>query len=133
MRESQAAELLIKCAAYDQRTIGEADALAWSEVLEGIRLVDALEVVKRHYATCRDRVMPFDIRSGVKVLRERRLAEAPEPIPPHYLLDKPEEYGAWLRAARAEIADGKVQEQLRLLARDMPDLSRVFPEFPRWT
>ena len=131
MKESEAAMLLMKCAAYDQRTIGEADALAWAEVLGDIRLVDALKVVQRHYAASRDRIMPFDVRAGVRVLREARLAEAPEPIPPHELLDDPDAYKAWMRQARSRIADGDHVEQPALGHRMLPDLTRVFPSMPR--
>ena len=131
MRESEAAELLIKCAAFDQRTIGEADALAWAEVLDDLRLSDALAAVSAHYVASRDRITVFDVRAGVKGIRETRLAEASEPIPPHELVDDPDAYLEWMRYARARIADGDHVEQPALGHRMLPDLTRVFPSMPR--
>ena len=131
MRESEAAELLIKCAAFDQRTIGEADALAWAEVLDDLRLPDALAAVSAHYVASRDRITVFDVRAGVKGIREARLAEAPEPIPPHELVDDPDAYRAWMRQARSRIADGDELVQPALGHRVLPDLTRVFKSVPR--
>ena len=134
MKKSEATLLLIKCAAFDQRTIGEADAQAWAEVLDDIRLSDALDAVAGHYVVSRERIMPLDIRVRVKVLREERLAAAVEPIPPHELVDDPAAYQAWMRQARQQIADGGDHQWHRdpeLPERVMPDLSRVFPSMPR--
>ena len=130
MRQSEAAILLAKCSAYDRRTVGESDALAWSEGLEDIRLTDALEVVKQHFMRSREMIKIVDIREQVKALREKRLAAAPEPIPPHELLDCPDRYGEWLRAARSKIADGACVEQPVLPQRQMPDLDRTFRSVP---
>lgn len=71
MKLSEASALLSFMAAFDQRTIGEADAMAWSSVLGNISLADAQEAVRRHYKASTDRAMPAHIVAGVqKILEE---------------------------------------------------------------
>ncbi len=54
-------DVLAKAAAFDQRTVGQADVLAWHEILHRVDRVDALSAVTRHYAESRDRLMPADV------------------------------------------------------------------------
>lgn len=75
-------DVLAKAAAFDQRTVGQADILAWHEILHRLERSDALEAVTRHYAESRERLMPADVvrlARMAKLDRERveRLHAAP--------------------------------------------------------
>lgn len=65
-------DVLTKAAAFDQRTVGEADVLAWHEVLHRLDLADALAAVSRHYTESRERIMPADVVRLVRAIREER-------------------------------------------------------------
>lgn len=54
-------DVLAKAAAFDQRTVGQADILAWHEILHRIDRADALTAVAAHYAESRERLMPADV------------------------------------------------------------------------
>jgi hypothetical protein len=70
-------DVLTKAAAFDQRTVGRADVLAWHEVIGRLDRDDALAAVTRHYTESRDRVMPADVVRLARVVREdRRRLEA---------------------------------------------------------
>lgn len=105
MNPPDVAKLLALAAAYDQRTVGEADVLAWHELLTRTSLADAIEVVKSHYATQRDRLMPVDVIEGVRRIRGERIARHEHELVPPGDLD-PEGYRKWLLESRAQIADG---------------------------
>lgn len=72
MTPAEVIDVLTKCAAYDQRTVGEADVMAWHEILCRTELVDALDAVRMHYAENRDRAMPADIRKLAVTVKEQR-------------------------------------------------------------
>lgn len=75
MNEEETAILLTSAAAFDRRTIGEADVIAWSKLLQDYRFEDAMTALERHYASSREWVMPFDIIEGIKTIRAARRAE----------------------------------------------------------
>jgi hypothetical protein len=75
----EAALILGKCSAFDQRTTSEEDAIAWSEALDladpPIMLDDALAAVTRHFAAETRRCWPADVIAGAhRIAAERRLA-----------------------------------------------------------
>ncbi len=107
MNKSETALLLALASAYDQRTIGDADVLAWFALLESTSFTDAETVVKRHYATKHERVMPVDVLDGVKAIRADRLQRFESRVQPPAELSEPE-YREWLRSTRLRIADGWV-------------------------
>lgn len=72
MTPEEVVDVLMKAAAFDQRTIGQADVLAWHEVIGRIDREDALTAVTRHYTESRDRIMPADVVRLVRVIREER-------------------------------------------------------------
>lgn len=75
MNPGDAARILAKAAAYDQRTIGEADAMAWFEALSDLDAADALEAVTRHYRGSTERLMPAHVRVLVAgIVAEQRHA-----------------------------------------------------------
>jgi hypothetical protein len=64
MTPSETAELLALCAAFDSRTIGEADVYAWQLALDETLTLDrAKDAVAAHYAHQTRRVMPADVNS----------------------------------------------------------------------
>ena len=69
MQPADAAILLAKCAAFDNRTVGRADAEAWAEALDDVRLPDALAAVTVWYRDNRERIMPADVRRLVAEAR----------------------------------------------------------------
>ena len=78
MTRSEIAKLLAFCAAYDQRTIGDADVLAWDEALDSpwvpnIDLDEAQEAVVTHYRETTQRISVADVLKRVKTWRADRL------------------------------------------------------------
>ncbi len=66
--------VLAKCAAFDQRTVGETDILAWAETIpDWVELEDAMSAVTMHYSRDRRRMMPVDLIQCAKESRARRL------------------------------------------------------------
>ncbi len=119
MNHSEVAKLLTLAAAYDQRTIGEADVLAWHELLSETNPRDAAAVVKTHYATKRERLMPIDVIEGVRKIRHDRLERLEhEATPPPGLDDAG--YRRWLRETRTAIADGTWTPPPPIEGRPMP-------------
>jgi hypothetical protein len=59
---AQAAKLLALASAIDQRTVGEADAVAWADLLDGLDFDRCVEAVRRHYRESTDRLMPAHVR-----------------------------------------------------------------------
>lgn len=75
MNRAETARLLSKCAAYDNRTVSEAAAMAWAESLSDVDFGDALEAVARHYAVSTTWIMPADVREHAEAIAEEREAE----------------------------------------------------------
>lgn len=59
-------DLLTTCAAYDRRTIGKSDAVAWHAVVRDLPFADAQQAVFAHYSESREWIMPADVRQRVK-------------------------------------------------------------------
>jgi hypothetical protein len=85
-------DVLAKAAAFDQRTVGQADILAWHEILQKLDRADALAAVTRHYAESRERLMPADVLRHARSLREdrrgREKAAEPRALPSRYESDE---------------------------------------------
>jgi hypothetical protein len=73
MTPAEVAKVLTKASAYDLRTVGQADVIAWHEALSDIELADALEAVARHFRLSTDRLMPAHVRQLVRDIRDERL------------------------------------------------------------
>ncbi|MFI8294469.1 hypothetical protein ACIGCZ_00830 [Streptomyces nigra] len=110
MTPAETAELLGLCAAFDRRTIGKTDVLAWQTVLADVTAEAAKQAVTAHYATETRWIMPADIRQAV--LRQRAdtaadyqgpglTAEIPDADP-----DDVPAYLAAVKAQRTRAADG---------------------------
>lgn len=76
MNVRETAKVLAKAAAFDQRTVGEADIMAWHEVIADLDAEDALSAVSRWYRDSTDRLMPATLRKTVGVLRAERFHAA---------------------------------------------------------
>ena len=112
MKPSEAAAVLAKCAAFDSRTIGDADAEGWAEVMTraGIGLLDALDAVTDYHAD----VSTVDKRATVqaliirgKVIRRQRMTAAGEPpFPPDFTVGQEMAWRRhWVAALTAGVED----------------------------
>lgn len=111
MTPADAAELLTLAAAFDRRTVGEADARAWAAALNFMPLDDdARAAVARHYAETSDWLTPAHVRQQRHKIRAERVAATT------VVYDgRPGETGAESiarrRALLTAIADGRVAPQ----------------------
>lgn len=76
MNLPETANLLTAMAAFDRRTIGEADVIAWQAVLPDAAFEDCLEAVKQHYAEETEWMMPAHVRRAVRDMVSQREAAA---------------------------------------------------------
>lgn len=110
MTPAETAELLGLCAAFDRRTIGKADVLAWQTVLADIDTDAARQAVTAHYATETRWIMPADIRQHVLQQRAATAADYQGPGLPAEIPDAdPDNIPAYLAAIRHQrhrAADG---------------------------
>lgn len=91
MKPSETAKLLAFCAAFDQRTIGEADVLAWHQALESpwvpnMGLEEAQAAVIEHYRATSDRIAPAEVLKRVKDVRALTMSQLmpkAEGVPPN--------------------------------------------------
>ena len=110
MTPDETVDLLTVAAAFDQRTVGEGDAMAWHAVLGDLSFTDAKQAVLGYYADTRERIMPADVRQRVRDIRDARLNAMEIPEPPRELAANPPAYRAAIRAAAQAIADGRDPE-----------------------
>jgi hypothetical protein len=127
MTPEQIVDLLTTIAAFDRRTVGKGDVIAWHATLNDIRYEDALTVVIDHYRQSREWLMPADIRNAVRTLRNKRL-EGMDRIQPPEDLTPWGGYIPWLRATRKAVADGELQlpEPPQLPTRHLHGIDSVF-------
>ena len=110
MNPTEAAKVLAKAAAYDNRQANQAAALAWAEALDqNLPLQDALRIVTEHYQDERAWIMPADINRRWRALGKARLETAVRmglPEPPDELADTPGDWAAWKKAQIRAIKAG---------------------------
>lgn len=107
MTPADAAELLALAAAFDRRTVGEADARAWAAALHAMPLDDdAHAAVARHYAETDRWITPAHVRQQRAKIRAERIDQSnvfddgrPDETPGQYLARR--------RALTAAIANGR--------------------------
>ena len=107
MTPDETIDLLTGAAAFDRRTTGESDVMAWHAAVGDLDFADSRAAVIAHYQESRDWVMPADVRVRVKAIRRDRLAREIAPAPPAELADKPGRYKAELDANVRRIAAGR--------------------------
>ena len=101
MTPQEAAVVLGKCAAYDNRRPDPATTAAWAEALDpNLTLADALAIVRDHYAESRDWIMPADINHRSRDIRRQRIKNAlnNQTLTPDGLGDEPHLEIAWRKA-----------------------------------
>lgn len=76
MNLSETADLLSAMSAFDRRTIGEGDVIAWQAVLSDASFRDCLEAVKQYYAEQTEWMMPAHVRRLVRDMVRVREAAA---------------------------------------------------------
>jgi len=69
---ADAAELLALAAAFDRRTVGQADAAAWADALYDLEPEDCAEAVRLHYRESTAWIMPGHVRQRVSYLKTAR-------------------------------------------------------------
>ncbi|WP_213452870.1 hypothetical protein [Rhizomonospora bruguierae] len=123
MNVAEAAAVLAKAAAFDRRTVGDADILAWHEILADVAVDDALAAVAAHYRDTRDWLMPSDvIRLARKVRAERRERSEALALPSRFEADP-------ARAVRISAGLARCRDVLRPLAK-ASGLRRTSPTQP---
>lgn len=100
-------DILTAAAAFDRRTIGKADAVAWHAAIGDLDLDDCRAAVIAHYTDTTDWLMPAHVRKRVRAMRNERIASSIPPAPPAELADNPGRYRAELKARIRQIADGR--------------------------
>ncbi len=105
MNRSETALALGMAAAFDRRTVGEADVAAWHAALGHLEFDDVKTAIAGHYADTTDWLMPAHVATRVKALRRNRLAAVPDPLPDADPGDT-RAYIAALREGRHRIASG---------------------------
>lgn len=78
MNLAEAAAVLAKAAAFDRRTVGEADILAWHDALGDLAAGDCLTAVTEHYRESTDWLMPAHVRRIADDLDRARRRQARE-------------------------------------------------------
>lgn len=102
MNLSETADLLTAMSAFDRRTIGDGDVIAWQAVLPDASFADCLEAVKRYYAEQTDWMMPAHVRRLVRdIVSEREMAARATGWAPG-------QAGVPKDQAMPEVTDGKV-------------------------
>lgn len=119
MNRAETARLLAAMAAFDRRTVGDADVIAWQAVLEDVDYEDALLAVRQWYTNNTEWIMPAHVRHFVTELRRAR-AVSPW---------APGQYGVPRDQAHPQIAGPlrveDLPEELRTLLDRLPPGSRA--------
>lgn len=120
MNIAETAYVLTAAAAFDQRTIGEADAAAWHAVIGHLQRDECLAAVKAHYAAQTRRLMPADVID--LVLSARRDAAARASIRDVVRAQEPGDYEAGAGKVRGVLGwdPQRIREHRQALARQCP-------------
>jgi hypothetical protein len=110
IKKSEVTKLLGLAAAYDQRTVGEADVEAWSAAGEVGRwsFAAARRAIVEHYARDADRprITPAAVSDRIRTLRGQAAESFEAPVIPPELNGA--DYPRWYRAQLAEHIDGQL-------------------------
>lgn len=135
MTPQEAAKVLAKASAYDNRQPNEVAPIAWSEALDqDLPLAAALRIVSEHYRDERAWIMPADINRRWRTLGKTRLAEAERlglPEAPDDIADDPQAWITWKRTQIRAIKAGATPEQAQAhAARAIESAHRERRELP---
>lgn len=106
----QVGKILATAAAFDNRTVGTADVIAWCRVIGHLAPGEAEDAVIAHYGESTDRVMPGHILTRVKKIHADRLGRTPDALPDA----DPDDVRAWLTALREGrylVATGQLEQR----------------------
>lgn len=117
MTPSEATALLARAAAFDNRTVGEADAEAWAAALHDMPFdTDALNAIARYYSaptqpgeTGRRWIEPHHVRTWRTKIRDERLGETIPAYEPMHPDETGAQYVTRRRAQLRAIADGELK------------------------
>ena len=123
MTPAEAQVLLSMASAFDNRKPDADAARAWSAALDGLRFDDCRDALIEHYKTSTDYLMPVLIRTAVRRIRSKRIAEVGDLIPPPGLSEL--EQRQWLRDAKRRIGDGEEYAPPQLPPADPPRLREL--------
>lgn len=144
MNLSEAADLLTAMSAFDRRTIGDGDVIAWQAVLSDAPFADCLEAVKRHYAEQTEWMMPAHVRRLVRDIAGEREALARHTgwapgqagVPKDQAMPEVTAGGApgWLADAVQKAATSSAAAILAEVRRNLPEGSReaLMPRRVAW-
>lgn len=121
MDKSDVVLLLAFAGTYDYRKTGDADVEAWHLAVGDLDFEDAKAAIVAHYRGTDQRMMPFHVRQGVKVLHEERRRLEPDVsrrLPSRFETDEE-------RAQRARAGVAQVQDVINQLADRMSHHPRV--------
>lgn len=126
MNLSETARALALVQAFDQRTVGDADVIAWQGVLADATLADVEEAVRQHYAEETGRIMPAHIRRAVRdMVSQREMARTATPWAPG-------QYGVLKADAMPEVTGPVDENALTPSVRALLDATRaMLPEGSR--
>ena len=106
MTSDEVWDLLELISSIDRRKVGLTDRQVWEGLIGDLSAADAQAAVIAHYRESREWIMPADVRTRVKAMRNDRLSRHPAPAPPAELTDEPGRYKAVAEAGVRRIADG---------------------------
>lgn len=138
MNLSETARLLGAMAAFDRRTVGDGDVIAWQAVLSDAPFDDCLEAVKRHYAEHTEWMMPAHVRRLVRdVVRERETAARDTGwAPGQYGVPREDAAPEVAAVGRLSLSDlpAAVAEVIARVRTDLPEGSReaLMPRRVEW-
>lgn len=118
MTPQEAAVVLGKCAAFDNRRPDPVTTAAWAEALDpNLTLTDALAIVTDHYANSREWIMPADINTRSRMIRRQRIkALGGKPVYPDGLEDEPQVEATWRERFYRHIGDGLAEADAKATA-----------------
>ena len=115
MKPSEAAVVIGRLSAVDNRTESEAAAVAWAEALDQrTSLTDALDAVRRHQAESTEWCTPAHINAITRKIRhDRTQAAGTPPIPAGLTYDQEQ---TWRKTWAQAIGDGKGADWAPIIA-----------------
>lgn len=144
MNLSETALMLAQIQAYDQRTVGESDVIAWHSLLVDAPFEDCREAIRRHYAENTERIMPAHVRRLVRDIHGEREALARHTgwapgqagVPKDQAMPEVTAGGApgWLADAVQKAATSSAAAILEEIRRNLPEGSReaLMPRRVAW-
>ena len=137
MNPAEAAVLLGIAASYDNRKPDETAAQAWALALEDLTFADCRDAVVAHYRVSPEWLMPSQVRTSVRKVRDKRIADHEHELTPPPDAREGAALHAWLADARRRLGDGEPvaainPPELDLKPRNLGDLRELVrtPERP---